>query len=90
LQPTPTFVPTIIPISGSAGAAALQATPTAIPTSSSSGQPTETAIPQRGQPPLALTLILLAMCCVFMALAGIVILGFIVRRQNYKGGDNVK
>jgi hypothetical protein len=89
-QPTPTFVPTIVPISGSAGAVAFQATPTAIPTSSSSGQPTEAAAPQRGRPPLALTLLLLGICCIFILLAGIVILGFIVRRQNDKGGDNVE
>ena len=90
VQPTPTFVPTIVPISGSSGSVVLQATPTAIPTSSSSGQPTETAAPQRGNPPLSLTLILLGMCCVFIILIGMVILGFIVRRQNYKGGNNVK
>ena len=90
LQPTPTFVPTIVPISGSSGNAVLQATPTAIPTSSSSGQPTGAASPQRGQPPLALTLILLGMCCVFILLIGVVVFGFIVRRQNQQGGNNVQ
>ncbi len=62
-QATPTFVPTIVPISGSSGKVELQATPTAIPTSSSNGQPTEAAPPQQGRPPLALTLILLGLCC---------------------------
>jgi hypothetical protein len=90
LQPSPTFVPTIVPISGNSGMVVLQATPTAIPTSSSSGQPTESAAPQRVNPPLSLTLILLGMCCIFIILIGMVILGFIVRRQNYQGGDNVK
>ena len=88
LQPTPTFVPTIAPISGNAGQMELQATPTAIPTSSA--QPTEVAPPRRGQPPLALTLILLGLCCTFLLLIGIVILGFIVRRPNQpKGGNDV-
>jgi len=90
LQPSPTFVPTIIPISGNSGMVVLQATPTAIPTSSSGGQPTESAATQRINPPLSLTLILLGMCCIFIILIGMVILGFIVRRQNYQGGDNVK
>jgi hypothetical protein len=91
LQPTPTFVPTIVPISGNSGKVEVQATPTAIPTSSSSGQPTEAAPPQRGQPPLALTLILLGLCCVFILLFGVVILGFIIRRPNQpKGGSNVQ
>lgn len=85
-QPTPTFVPTIIPVGGVV--AVQQMTPTAIPTSSFGGQPTET--PARTAPPLSLTLILLALCCIFLALIGIVVLGFIVRSQNRKGGNNVQ
>ena len=87
-QPTPTFVPTIIPISGNSNAAILQVTPTPIPTSSTSAGPSQTAPVQRDRPPLGLTLILLAMCCVFILLAGVVIFGIIVRRQNYKGDDH--
>jgi hypothetical protein len=90
LQPTPTFVPTIVPIAGNSGTVVLQATPTAVPTSSSSGQPTQIAPLQRNQPPLALTLILLGMCCIFILLAGIFILGFVARRQNQKGGKDVQ
>jgi hypothetical protein len=91
LLPTPTFVPTIVPISGSSGKVELQATPTAIPTSSSSAQPTQIVPPQAGRPPLALTLILLGLCCTVLLLIGIVILGLIVRRQSQqKGGDNVQ
>lgn len=86
-QPTPTFVPTIVPISGRTGSVALQVTPTAVPTSSSNGQTTPLG---RGRPPLALTLTLLGICCVFLLLAGTVLLGVIVRRQNHQGGDNVK
>jgi len=83
-QPTPTFVPTIVPVGGAAVVA--QATVTPVPTSSFEGQPTET--PTRTAPPLWLTLSLLAMCCVFILLIGIVILGFVVRSQNRKGGSN--
>jgi hypothetical protein len=85
-QPTPTFVPTIVPISG--GAFNLQATPTAIPTSSSAGSPTETTSSPRSGPPLALSLILLGLCCIMLLLVGVVVLGFVVRNQNKKGGSN--
>jgi hypothetical protein len=82
LQPTPTFVPTIVPVSG--GSFVLQATPTPVPTSSS-GQATGTPAPTG--PPLSLTLILLALCCGFILLFGVFVLAFLVRRQN-SGGDN--
>ncbi|MGB8984648.1 MAG: peptidase MA family metallohydrolase [Anaerolineales bacterium] len=85
-QPTPTFVPTIVPVGGAA--VVVQSTVTPVPTSSFEGQPTET--PARTGPPLWLTLTLLAMCCVFILLIGIVILGFVVRSQNRKGGNNVQ
>ncbi len=85
-QRTPTFVPTIVPMGGVASA--LQVTSTPVPTSSFGGQPTPT--PGREGPPLALTLILLGMCCIFLLLAGVVVLGFVVRRQNIKGGENVQ
>ena len=88
--PASTFVPTIIPISGKSNAVVLQATASPIPTSSVSAQPSQTAPVHRGRPPLALTLILLAMCCAFILLAGIFVVGFIVRRQNNQGGDNAK
>lgn len=86
-QPTATYVPTIVPVSGSGGSAALQATLTPIPTSSFGGQPTDTPSTRTG-PPLSLTLILLALCCAFILIIGIVVLGFIVRSQNNKGGNN--
>ncbi|HET6594957.1 MAG TPA: peptidase MA family metallohydrolase [Anaerolineales bacterium] len=86
-QPTPTFVPTIIPVGGHVSSV-LQATSTPIPTSSSGAEPTST--PVRTGPPLALTMILLGMCCAFLVLVGVVVLGFIVRRQNHEGGKNVQ
>jgi len=85
-QPTPTYVPTIVPISGAPLANQID-TPTPIPTSSFEEKPTDES-PVRGGPPLSLTLILLGMCCIFIILIGIVILGFMVRRENRKGGNN--
>ncbi|HET9589926.1 MAG TPA: peptidase MA family metallohydrolase [Anaerolineales bacterium] len=85
-EPAPTFVPTIVPISGAPGG--LQATPTAIPTSTIGEQPTE--VPPAGRPPLSLTLVLLGVCCVMLLLVGVMILGIVVTRQNRKGGDNVQ
>jgi hypothetical protein len=86
-QPTPTFVPTIVPVSGQADSV-LQVTPTPVPTSSFS-EPTP-EVPARTGPPLGLTLILLGMCCIFLVLIGVVVLGFVVRGQNRKEGNNVK
>src|SRR6266498_2912126 len=88
-QPTPTFVPTIVPISG--GSLALQMTATPVPTSSFNGQSTqETPSVTRTAPPLGLTLVLLGICCFFILIVGVIVLGVIVRNQNSKGGDNVK
>jgi len=86
VQPTPTFVPTIVPMGGMASA--LQVTTTPVPTSSFGGQPPET--PTQAGPPLALTMILLGLCCAFLALIGVVVLGFVVRSQNRPGGDSVQ
>jgi hypothetical protein len=84
-QPTATFVPTIVPVSGSQFSQVT--TPTAVPTSSFDSQPTETTPAQSG-PPLWLTLTLLGMCCIFLVLIGVIVLGFIVRRGNQNQGGN--
>jgi len=84
-QPTPTYVPTIIPISGAPLVAQITSTP--IPTSSFEEQPTQEPV-TRGRPPLALTLILLGFCCIILLILGIIVLGFFVRNQNAKGGNN--
>jgi len=85
LQPTPTFVPTIAPMGGAVSV--LQVTSTPVPTSSFNGESTQTPGARTG-PPLALTLILLGICCSLLLLAGVVVLGFVVRTQNRKGGNN--
>jgi hypothetical protein len=87
-QPTPTYVPTIVPISG-VPSVSLQATPTAVPTSSVNTQPT-LDVPENLGPPIALTLFLLAFCCVFLLIIGVIVLGIVIRRQNQKGGQNVQ
>jgi hypothetical protein len=86
-EPTPTFVPTIVPIGGQVSSV-LQVTSTPVPTSSIGGEPTQT--PTRTGPPLALTMILLGMCCAFLVLSGVVVLGFVVRRQNRQERDNAQ
>ncbi|MEP6895326.1 MAG: peptidase MA family metallohydrolase [Chloroflexota bacterium] len=85
VQPTPTYVPTIIPISGAP--LATQISPTAVPTSSFNGQPTSQP-GTGGGPPLELTLCVLSLCFIFILLIGVLVLGFIVRRQNQKAGKN--
>lgn len=82
-QPTPTFVPTIVPVSVLQITG--QSTPTAIPTSSFATQSPDDN-PARTGPPLSLTLILLGFCCLFVLLIGVVVLGFVVRRDNIAGG----
>ncbi len=86
-QPTPTFVPTIVPVSGAPLAGQI-ATPTPIPTSTVSDPPTDESSPIRGAPPLWLTLALLGVCCLFLIIIGVVALGIFVRAQNRKGGNN--
>ena len=83
LEPTPTWVPTFVPIGGVSSA--LQVTATPIPTSSTGIEPTE--VPARTGPPMALTFILLGLCGVFFVLIGVIVLGLIVRRQNRQRGD---
>jgi hypothetical protein len=84
VQPTPTLVPTIIPVSGAA--LSVQSTASTVPTSSFT---TPTAgTPVQNRPPLSLTLILLGLCCFFVLFFGMFVLGFIVRRQNIKEQKN--
>ncbi len=78
-MPTPTYVPTIVPVS-----AALQAiTPT--PYSYPTPVP---APPARQAPPLSLTLMLLCTCIALAVVLGVLVLGFVLARENRKGGQN--
>lgn len=87
-QPTPTYVPTYIPIAGIP--LAVTPTPGAIPTSSS-GQPDTAAGPgDNVGVPIILTIALLCICLVVVAIIGVVVLGVVLRKGNAKGGKNVK
>jgi hypothetical protein len=88
LQPTPTFVPTIVPMGGAVSV--LQVTSTPVPTSSFNTELTQTPTTARTGPPIALTMILLGMCCIFLVLIGVFVLGFVVRNQNRKEGTHVQ
>ncbi len=81
VQLSPTFVPTIVPVAGVL--LAISPTPHVIPTPSFD-QPSQ----PRGRPPLALTLVLLSFCCVFMIIVGVLVLGIFVRRQDSRGGKS--
>jgi hypothetical protein len=78
-------VPTIVPISGAPVVSEI--IPTLIPTSSFEGQSTATP-GERRKPPIALTLVLLGFCCIFLLILGVIVLGFVVRAQNTKAGKN--
>lgn len=87
-QPTPTHVPTIVPVGGISLPAQVTSTP--VPTSSVAEDPTATGVPAADNGSfIALTLILLGLCCVFLLLIGVVVLGLVVRNQNRKGGSHV-
>jgi hypothetical protein len=82
-QPTPTFVPTIVPVSGAP--LAVTPTPFVIPTSSTTegGE----SSPSSG-PPRTLTLALLGVCCLLLIVIGVLALGLIVYAQKRKGAKN--
>ena len=84
-QAAPTYVPTIVPVSGAP--LARQSTPTAIPTSSFDSTPA-TEKPGRTVPPLGLSLILFGVCCTMLLLIGVLILGVVLSRRNHTGGKN--
>lgn len=76
---TPTFVPTIIPISGSAPA--IFPTPFNFPTPAP-------AAASGSAPPLSLTLMLVLTCCLIGLVIGVLGIGFIVSREKRKGSAN--
>lgn len=76
--PSPTFVPTIVPMSGAP--LAITPTPFNFPT------PVPTDAGTSGSPPRSLTILLLVVCCVVLLLFGVIAIGLIVAMQNRKGG----
>ena len=81
VQPTPTFVPTYVPFAGAP--LAMTPTPYVIPTSSGAESP-----PQSGGPPIALSIILAAVCCVLGLLIGVLALGVYLASEKRKGDTN--
>lgn len=77
--PTPTYVPTIVPISGAP--VAVTPTPFNFPTPASTESPT-------GGPPLSLTLMLVFTCCALGLVLGVLAIGLILATQRKKGGSN--
>ena len=82
IQPTPTFIPTYIPFAGVP--VAFTPKPFAIPTSSASEPLQERTSSQ----PLALTLMLVAVCCILILLFAVLGLGIYLAVQKRKGGNN--
>ena len=80
-QPTPTFVPTYVPYAGAP--LAVTPTPYAVPTSS-----IVKPSPQPNSPPLPLTLMLAAVCCILVLLVGVLMLGAYFASQKRKGDNN--
>ncbi len=80
-QPTPTFVPTYVPFAGAP--VIVTPTPYVIPTSFIA-QPT----PQPTGPPIELTLMLAAVCCVLVILFGVLGLGAYLAFEKRKGDSN--
>ena len=86
-QPTPTQVPTYVPIAGIPQV--LTPTPGAIPTSSSSGNNDQTeSQPGQSSPPVVLTIALICFCLLFLLIIGVVVLGVALRNNKGKGGKN--
>jgi hypothetical protein len=77
VQPTATFVPTYVPVSGAP--LAITPTPFAVPTSSFD----TTGLPP-SRPPLSLTIALICFCLVFLILIGVIVLSVVVRSGNAK------
>jgi hypothetical protein len=84
VQPTPTFVPTYVPYAGAP--VAVTPTPHVVPTSSTSGEPSP-PLTSNG-PPIALTVALLAACCIVLLLFAVLGLGIYLSTQKRKRGND--
>jgi len=81
-QPTPTFIPTYVPVSGIPPA--VTPTPYVVPTSSFS----DSEPPASRTPFIVLTIGLICICLTLLIIIGVVVLGLVVRSQNHKAGKN--
>jgi hypothetical protein len=81
-MPTPTFVPTYVPVAGIP--LAVTPTPYAVPTSSFDGSNSPAEEDNTGF--IILTVALVCVCLIFLLILGVVILTFVVRSQ--KAGKN--
>jgi hypothetical protein len=86
-MPTPTFVPTYVPVAGIP--LAVTPTPYAIPTSSFDGTNSpQDSLQGSNTTFVILTIAMVCICLVFLLILGVVILGFVVRSQKQKAGKN--
>jgi hypothetical protein len=81
---TPTFVPTIVPVSGAQPA--VTPTPHAIPTSSPVSTPP--SADTSGSPPRWLIIALIGLCFILLLIVGAIIVNLIVHSRNMKRGRN--
>jgi len=86
-QPTPTYVPTIVPISGAP--LAMTPTPFTFPTLPPADLPPG-GLPNPSGPPLSLTLSLLGICCALALVLGVLILGVVLVTQKRKESPHEK
>jgi hypothetical protein len=77
---TPTFVPTIIPVSGAS--LAMTPTPLAIPTSSPGNAPLLPDI--SSGPSLVLAIALIGLCCLLLLIIAVITVSLVVRSRNMK------
>ncbi len=87
-QPTPTYVPTIVPISGAP--LAMTPTPFTFPTLPPPDLPPGGEPHPSSGPPLSLTLTLLGICCVLGLVLGVLVLGVVLARQKRKESSHEK
>jgi hypothetical protein len=83
-MPTPTFVPTYVPVAGIP--LAVTPTPHVVPTSSTGGA----SAPEKKEDNtfLFLTVAMICICLMFLIIIGVAALVFIVRSKNKKAGNN--
>lgn len=90
-MPTPTFVPTYVPVSGVP--ISTTPTPNAVPTSSFDQSEEDSIFIEQENPPLSFIIASICFCLVFLLVGGVTILGISLRfgnsnKNNQVGGEN--